>query len=272
MSIVGAPLPFVLTLLVLLVRSHSVFSYPTPMNCTDTSRLCTSFLAFKPQPNQTLALIQSMFDVLPSDITVEEGSNGFDYLFIRKNCSCLSTSKQYATNTTFTVRSNEGFVNDMALQAYDGLAFLLPNTTRRPARVGAVVSLRLFCGCSSGLWNYLTSYVLKDGDSVESLASRFGVSMDSIEQVNGIENPDNVTVGALYYIPLNSVLVCCSFFTVVFVVTMHKVIDFRLLRWASECSFLLICCKAFFDRWGRTFTPSTVLPSESIFHGRSLLG
>lgn len=204
MSIVGAPLPFVLTLLVLLVRSHSVFSYPTPMNCTDTSRLCTSFLAFKPQPNQTLALIQSMFDVLPSDITVEEGSNGVDCLFIRKNCSCLSTSKQYATNTTFTVRSNEGFVNDMALQAYDGLAFLLPNTTRRPARVGAVVSLRLFCGCSSGLWNYLTSYVLKDGDSVESLASRFGVSMDSIEQVNGIENPDNVTVGALYYIPLNS--------------------------------------------------------------------
>jgi len=48
------------------------------------------------------------------------------------------------------------------------------------------------------------SYVMKDGDSVESLASRFGVSMDSIEQVNGISNPDNFTVGDLYYIPLNS--------------------------------------------------------------------
>ncbi|KAF5466758.1 hypothetical protein F2P56_016658, partial [Juglans regia] len=46
---------------------------------------------------------------------------------------------------------------------------------------------------------------MKDGDSVQSLASRFGVSMDSIEQVNGIEDPDNVTVGALYHIPLNSV-------------------------------------------------------------------
>ncbi|KAG7997701.1 hypothetical protein I3843_01G222700 [Carya illinoinensis] len=195
---------FVLVLLLLLVQSHPLFSYPSPINCTDTTRLCTSFLAFKLRPNQTLAVIESMFDVLPNDITVEESSDGLNYLFIRKNCSCLRTTMQYATNTTFTVRSNEGFVNDLAFDAYDGLAFLLPNTSRR-AKVGAVVSLRLFCGCSSGLWNYLLSYVMKDGDSVQSLASRFGVSMDSIEQVNGIEDPDNVTVGALYHIPLNSV-------------------------------------------------------------------
>lgn len=46
---------------------------------------------------------------------------------------------------------------------------------------------------------------MEDGDTIESLASRFGVSMDSIESVNGIDNPDNVTVGSLYYIPLDSV-------------------------------------------------------------------
>ncbi|XVF24896.1 hypothetical protein REPUB_Repub13aG0167200 [Reevesia pubescens] len=178
------------------------FSTSIPMNCTDTSRLCTSFLAFKPQDNQTLAVIQSMFDVLPQDITVE-GEDSHGYMFIKKNCSCLSTTKNYATNTTFTVRSNEGYVYEMISEAYDGLA-MVPNVSRQ-ARVGEVVSLRLFCGCSSGLWNYLMSYVMKDGDSVQSLASRFGVSMDSIEEFNGIVNPDNVTIGALYYIPLNSV-------------------------------------------------------------------
>ncbi|KAM3699645.1 hypothetical protein ACJW30_05G042500 [Castanea mollissima] len=206
------PIWFFLFLLMFLVNSVFSNTTTTPMNCTDTTRLCTSFLAFKPEPNQTLDVIQSMFDVLPNDITVEP-SNGldnghsgfnFNYLFIRKNCSCLYTPREYATNTTFTVRSNVGFVNDIALEAYDGLGFNLPNTTRK-ARVGAVVSLRLFCGCSSGLWNYFMSYVMRDGDSVESLASRFGVTMESIEQVNGINNPDNVTVGALYYIPLNSV-------------------------------------------------------------------
>ncbi|MBA0824689.1 hypothetical protein Goarm_021339 [Gossypium armourianum] len=195
-------LPLIFLLIVQTLNALDSSSATIPMNCTDTSRSCTSFLAFKPQGNQSLAVIQSMFDVIPQDITVE-GEDSHGYIFIKKNCSCLTTSKNYATNTTFTVRSNQGYVYDMILEAYDGLA-MVPNVSR-PARIGAVVSLRLFCGCSSSLWNYLMSYVMKDGDSVQSLASRFGVSMDSIEQVNGISNPDNVTVGALYYIPLNSV-------------------------------------------------------------------
>lgn len=146
-------------------------------------------------------MIQSMFDVLPQDVTRE--GNGHGYIFIKKNCSCLSKDKVYVTNSTYTVKFSGGYVYDIVINAYDGLAFL-PNTTRQ-AKVGAVVSLRLFCGCSSGLWNYLVSYVMKEGDTVQSLSSRFGVSMDSIETVNGIQNPDNVTAGALYYIPLNSV-------------------------------------------------------------------
>lgn len=151
-----------------------------------------------------------MFDVLPGDITVE--GNGRDYVFIRKNCSCASGLNKYLTNTTFTVRENNGSVYDLVIDSYDGLAYFPSNFTRA-AKKGAVVSLRLMCGCSSGLWNYLMSYVMEEGDSVESLASRFGVSMDNIETVNGIVNPDNVTVGALYYIPLNSGMTfgACSF-------------------------------------------------------------
>ncbi|GAA0152092.1 hypothetical protein LIER_37418 [Lithospermum erythrorhizon] len=187
---------------IFILGSSYTYAYPTPLNCTDTRRLCTSFLAFKPTPEQTSPVIQSMFDVLPNDITIE--GNGRGYVFIRKNCSCSQTFKNYLTNTTFTVRKNNGSVYDVVIDAYSGLAFF-PNKFTREARRGAVVSLKLMCGCSSGLWNYLMSYVMRDGDSIGSLASRFGVSMDSIESVNGINNPDNVTVGALYYIPLNSV-------------------------------------------------------------------
>ncbi|XP_010267144.1 PREDICTED: lysM domain receptor-like kinase 3 isoform X2 [Nelumbo nucifera] len=189
------------SILVLLLNLHCSFSYPAPLNCSDTTRLCTSFLAFKPNRIPTQPLIQSMFDVLPEDVTVE-GDNR-DYLFIRKNCSCAASAKKYMTNTTFTVREDDGSVYDMVIEAYGGLAFL-PNSTRS-ARVGLVVSLHLLCGCSSGLWNYLMSYVMQDGDTIESLASRFGVSMDSIEAINRISNPDNVSVGTVYYIPLNSV-------------------------------------------------------------------
>ncbi|KAL0341965.1 UNVERIFIED_CONTAM: LysM domain receptor-like kinase [Sesamum calycinum] len=185
----------------LVLYSPAAEAYLAPLNCTDTTRLCTSFLAFKPSPEQTLPVIQSMFDVLQEDVTVE--GNGRDYVFIRKNCSCASGVRKYLTNTTFTVRENNGSVYDLVIDSYDGLAYFPSNFTRA-AKKGAVVSLRLMCGCSSGLWNYLMSYVMQDGDSVESLASRFGVSMDSIETVNGIANPDNFTVGELYYIPLNS--------------------------------------------------------------------
>ncbi|PSS07394.1 LysM domain receptor-like kinase [Actinidia chinensis var. chinensis] len=188
-------------LFVLLQLNSLCCAYPTPLNCTDANRLCTSFLAFKQNANETLAVIQSMFDVLPEDVTIE--GNGRDYVFVRKNCSCAPVEDKYLTNTTFTVRENGRSVHDMVIGAYEGLAFL-PNFTRA-ARAGSVVSLQLMCGCSSGLWNYLMSYVMGDGDSVESLASRFGVSMDSIESVNGLGNPDNVSVGSLYYIPLNSV-------------------------------------------------------------------
>lgn len=46
---------------------------------------------------------------------------------------------------------------------------------------------------------------MEEGDSVESLSSRFGVSMDSIETVNGMAGPNDAVVGNVYYIPLNSV-------------------------------------------------------------------
>lgn len=188
------------------LKLHTVFSYPTPLNCTDTSRVCTSFIAFKPNENQGLPLLESMFDVLKDDITVEKKSGVVDqveYVFIKKSCFCAHTVSGYLTNTTYTVSSNGGSVSDVVNEAYGGLGYMANST--REARYGAVVSLHLLCGCSSGLWNYLVSYVMRDGDSIESLSSRFGVSMDSIEAVNGIANPDNVTVGAIYYIPLNSV-------------------------------------------------------------------
>ncbi|KAL5697755.1 LysM domain receptor-like kinase 3 [Ranunculus cassubicifolius] len=192
-----------LLLLLFTISLHS--SYQTPLYCTDTSRICTSFIAYKSSPNQTLTLLQSMFDVLEPDITVDSSSSA--YIFIKKNCYCASTTRSYLANTTYTVTVNGGSVYDSVNEAYNGLALRVNSSSasNRTAKVGAVVGVKLLCGCSSGLWNYLMSYVLGEGDTIESLSSRFGVSMDSIESVNGIMGPDNVTLGSLYYIPLNSV-------------------------------------------------------------------
>ncbi|RLM92170.1 hypothetical protein C2845_PM08G25070 [Panicum miliaceum] len=184
-----------------------------PLACSELSRVCTAFLAFPAAlagaANATL--LESMFDAAPGDITADAAASP-GYAFVRKNCSCLP-SRTYLANTTYTIPSSaaaSGAPNataaDVAAAAYEGLAVPPPGgAAQRPPRPGAVVALHLLCGCSSGPWNYLLSYVGVDGDTVESLSSRFGASMDAIEAANAMAGPDPITAGKVYYIPLNSV-------------------------------------------------------------------
>ncbi|VAH79337.1 unnamed protein product [Triticum turgidum subsp. durum] len=177
----------------------------SPLGCSELSRVCTAFLAFRAAGNASV--LQSMFDASPADLTSDPAASP-GYAFVRKNCSCLA-SRTYLANTTYTVPSAvplNATAAQVAAAAYAGLAVPPPGgALQRPPRPGAVVALHLICGCSSGPWNYLLSYVGADGDTVESLSSRFGASMDAIEAANGMPGPDPITTGKVYYIPLNSV-------------------------------------------------------------------
>ncbi|KAG0539336.1 hypothetical protein BDA96_03G314300 [Sorghum bicolor] len=180
--------------------------------CSELSRVCTAFLAF-PAAGAGAAnatLLESMFDAAPGDLTADAAASP-GYAFVRKNCSCLP-SRTYLANTTYTIPSSatasspNATAADVAAAAYAGLAVPPPGgAAQRPPRPGAVVALHLLCGCSSGPWNYLLSYVGVEGDTVESLSSRFGTSMDAIEAANAMAGPDPITAGKVYYIPLNSV-------------------------------------------------------------------
>ncbi|VAH63551.1 unnamed protein product [Triticum turgidum subsp. durum] len=177
----------------------------SPLACSELSRVCTAFLAFPAAGNASV--LQSMFDASPADLTSDPAASP-GYAFVRKNCSCLA-SRTYLANTTYTVPSAvplNATAAQVAVAAYAGLAVPPPGgALQRPPRPGAVVALHLICGCSSGPWNYLLSYVGADGDTVESLSSRFGASMDAIEAANGMPGPDPISTGKVYYIPLNSV-------------------------------------------------------------------
>lgn len=179
--------------------------------CSELSRVCTAFLAF-PAAGAGAAnatLLESMFDAAPGDLTADAAASP-GYAFVRKNCSCLP-SRTYLANTTYTIPSSatasspNATAADVAAAAYAGFAVPPPGgAAQRPPRPGAVVALHLLCGCSSGPWNYLLSYVGVEGDTVESLSSRFGTSMDAIEAANAMAGPDPITAGKVYYIPLNS--------------------------------------------------------------------
>ncbi|OEL20026.1 LysM domain receptor-like kinase 3 [Dichanthelium oligosanthes] len=183
-----------------------------PLACSELARVCTAFLAFPAAGAgaTNASLFESMFDAAPGDITADAAASP-GYAFVRKNCSCLP-SRTYLANTTYTIPSSaasaapNATAADVAAAAYAGLAVPPPGgAAQRPPRPGAVVALHLLCGCSSGPWNYLLSYVGVEGDTVESLSSRFGASMDAIEAANAMAGPDPITAGKVYYIPLNSV-------------------------------------------------------------------
>ncbi|KAL5227505.1 hypothetical protein ABZP36_015770 [Zizania latifolia] len=182
-----------------------------PLACSELSRVCTAFVAFPAAgAADNVSVLESMFDAALGDITADAAASP-GYAFVRKNCSCLA-SRTYLANTTYTVpyavaaAPPNATAADVAAAAYAGLAVPPPRgPALRPPHPGAVVSLHLLCGCSSGPWNYLLSYVGVDGDTVESLSSRFGASMDAIEAANGMAGPDPITTGKVYYIPLNSV-------------------------------------------------------------------
>ncbi|CAO2197685.1 unnamed protein product [Urochloa humidicola] len=182
-----------------------------PLACSELSRVCTAFLAFPAAGvgSANATLLESMFDAAPGDLTADAAASP-GYAFVRKNCSCLP-SRTYLANTTYTIPSSapaapNATAADVAAAAYAGLAVPPPGgAAQRPPRPGAVVALHLLCGCSSGPWNYLLTYVGVEGDTVESLSSRFGASMDGIEAANAMAGPDPIIAGKVYYIPLNSV-------------------------------------------------------------------
>ncbi|XP_047056783.1 lysM domain receptor-like kinase 3 [Lolium rigidum] len=182
-----------------------------PLACSEPSRVCTAFLAFPASASAAAnaSVLASMFDAAPGDLTADAAASP-GYAFVRKNCSCLA-SRTYLANTTYTLPSAAPPPNatataaQVAVAAYAGLAVPPPGGAQRPPRAGAVVALHLICGCSSGPWNYLLTYVGAQGDTVESLSSRFGASMDAIEAANGMAGPDPISTGKVYYIPLNSV-------------------------------------------------------------------
>jgi hypothetical protein len=67
--------------------------------------------------------VESKFDVLVDDITLDQSVDAGDrHVFIKKNCSCVLTHKQYLSNTTYTVRENGGYLGSMLEMAYGGLA------------------------------------------------------------------------------------------------------------------------------------------------------
>ncbi|MCO5600872.1 hypothetical protein L7F22_054989 [Adiantum nelumboides] len=154
--------------------------------------------------NESMADVASLFNVGPHDLTLDPRSSMLDAqgLFIRVNCSCISSV--YLANTSYhaTYSSN---LTSVISRVYAHLAWA-PNTSL-PVTLGRSVHISLLCGCLDNTreYGYLLSYPVQNNDTLISLAFRFESSIPSIVELNNITNENVIYINQVYYLPINIV-------------------------------------------------------------------
>lgn len=156
-----------------------------------------------------LASIGDLFEV--SRLMIAEPSNisslasplvAGQPLFVPLTCSCNPVNATFGNisyaNITYTIKAGDTFYMISTamfgnLTTYQSVEAVNPNLVATNLAIGVNAIFPIFCKCpdanitqSIGFRpNYLISYVFQPSDNVSSVASRFGVSSQSITDVNG---------------------------------------------------------------------------------------
>ncbi|KAL3727113.1 hypothetical protein ACJRO7_031937 [Eucalyptus globulus] len=210
--------PTLLLLLLILVgvflhRSHAQPNI-TGYNCTasQTGYPCRTYAFYRGAlaPNYTdLASIGDLFGVSrlmiaePSNISASAAALSAPLvadqpLLVPLTCGCNptnGTNNISSANTNYTIRSGDTFYLLSIgafenLTSYQSVEVVNPSLVPTNLSIGDDVVFPIFCKCPNttqvaGGLNYLVSYVLQPSDNLSSVASRFGVSEQSIVDING---------------------------------------------------------------------------------------
>ncbi|XP_047322697.1 serine/threonine receptor-like kinase NFP [Impatiens glandulifera] len=171
-----------------------------------TTYPCQTYVFYRAiSPNLLdLASIGDLFAV--SRLSIAESSNisspstpliSDQSLFVPITCSCTtvnsSVSLSYA-NLSYKIQSGDTFylVSTTLFQnltTYQSVEAVNPNLIPEQLDIGDVVIFPIFCKCINitqlPKHSYLISYVFRPSDTIDSIASRFGTTPQSIVDING---------------------------------------------------------------------------------------
>ncbi|KVH67550.1 Concanavalin A-like lectin/glucanase, subgroup [Cynara cardunculus var. scolymus] len=190
-------------------------------NSNQTAPSCQTYVFFQAMgPNQLdLASIGDLFNVSrptiakPSNLTsLTSPLSPNQPLFIPVTCSCNSvnttTNLSYAklnytiqAGDTFYIVSTALFHN---LTTYQAVEIVNPTLVPTNLTIGEDVIFPIFCKCPTDtqLQNqvrYLISYVFQPSDTIAAIASRFGVTVNSIVEANG----DGIRPSETVFVPVS---------------------------------------------------------------------
>ncbi|XP_002974347.2 lysM domain receptor-like kinase 3 [Selaginella moellendorffii] len=166
-----------------------------PLNCSDPARTCSAFLHYMLPVDQSLQDVESMFDVWPPAIAIDNNtmfapsSSNQTSIFVKITCGCSSSSRLYG----YTVRIPS------PPRDFQGLEWKEAQNNTAPGYSW------LLCGCSSNTYPYLVSHVVQNKDTLALLALRYGTNGSDISQLNHIDgNGAFLASGVVYYIPVTT--------------------------------------------------------------------
>ncbi|KAI3693125.1 hypothetical protein L6452_32955 [Arctium lappa] len=190
-------------------------------NPNQTAPSCQTYVFFQAMgPNQLdLASIGDLFSVSrtmiakPSNLTsLTSPLSPNQSLFIPITCSCNSvnttTNLSYA-KLNYTIQSGDTFYLVSTalfhnLTTYQAVEIVNPTLVPTNLSIGEDVIFPIFCKCPTNtqLQNqvrYLVSYVFQPSDTIATIASRFGVTVNSIVEANG----DGIRPSDTVFVPVS---------------------------------------------------------------------
>ncbi|KAB2002207.1 hypothetical protein ES319_D11G050200v1 [Gossypium barbadense] len=175
--------------------SDSVLGY----TCNGVSMSCQSYLVFRSQPLfNNVTSISNLLSSDPSQVaTINEVSETATFrtnqmVIVPVNCSC--SGDHYQKNTSYTVGGGEGYfliANNtfQALSTCQAIQNQQPGISTRNLTSGTRITVPLRCACPTknqtdvGI-NYLLSYPIAEGDSIQGISELFGADPERTLEAN----------------------------------------------------------------------------------------
>ncbi|KAK9733810.1 hypothetical protein RND81_04G093800 [Saponaria officinalis] len=201
----------------------SIYGYKCSQNTTKPTYPCQTYVLYRPESPDLLdlATIGDLFNVSrlsiskPSNIlTPSYGLRINQPVFIPVSCGCHPVTNRtlnfisYA-NMTYTIKKTDTFYYVSThlygnLTTYQSVEVVNPTLIPENLEIGSDVYFPVFCKCpsdsqSSKGVNFLVSYVFQPTDTVSSVAALFGVSKQSIIDING----NNLTQFDTVFVPVS---------------------------------------------------------------------
>ncbi|KAI3684483.1 hypothetical protein L6452_33707 [Arctium lappa] len=177
------------------VRSGSTYT------CTTTTKTCNTYLIYRPQLNQPLSAIATLFNLNQSQLHQSRE------IVVPIVCDCPdSTSRavvEYTNVDSYTART-------IACGVYQGLVNPQVVVAQQNVNADNLVKVPVKCACTDTSHEitgteYLVTYPVMDDDTVDLIAWKFGVTQRSIQEANGLGVKQTIFGGTTLLVPATGV-------------------------------------------------------------------